>query len=96
MSATSLYTQRLDHLGIVAGVYDEIGLVEIIDQTVPTAPTACKCRASGEGDKVSSCGLGILKEARWRLTSAWCDPFTRNRVTRGRVAKGREPASPEL
>jgi hypothetical protein len=28
-------TQRLDHLGIIAGVIKDIGLVELIDKRIP-------------------------------------------------------------
>ena len=35
MTERAYCTQRLDHLGIVAGICDEIGLVNIIDRLVP-------------------------------------------------------------
>ena len=35
MDLSHATTRRLDHLGIVAGICDEIGLVEVIDQWVP-------------------------------------------------------------
>ena len=35
MEATSYITEVLDHLGIVAGVCHEIGLIEQIDRLVP-------------------------------------------------------------
>jgi hypothetical protein len=31
-----------------------------------------------------------------RLTTRWCDPFTRNRLVRGMVRKGKDTGSPEL
>ena len=36
--APRLETQDIDHLGIVAGIVDEIGLVEEIDQKLGTHP----------------------------------------------------------
>lgn len=35
MVEVTYHTERLDHLGIVAGICDEIGLVELIDRLVP-------------------------------------------------------------
>jgi hypothetical protein len=34
MDSSRLHTQRLDHLGIVAGICNQIGLIEQIDQQV--------------------------------------------------------------
>jgi hypothetical protein len=34
MDSSGLHTQRLDHLGIVAGICNQIGLIEQIDQQV--------------------------------------------------------------
>jgi hypothetical protein len=34
MDSSGLHTQRLDHLGIVAGICSQIGLIEQIDQQV--------------------------------------------------------------
>ena len=35
MADTTYHTERLDHLGIIAGICDEMGLVEQIDRLVP-------------------------------------------------------------
>ena len=43
-----LTIKRLDHLGIVAGVIDEIGLVEKIDELIPPAP-----------QRIVSCGNAV-------------------------------------
>ena len=40
--------RRLDHLGIVAGVIDAIGLVEVIDRLIPPAP-----------QRIVSCGNAV-------------------------------------
>ena len=40
--------KRLDHLGIVAGVIDEIGLVEKIDELIPPVP-----------QRIVSCGNAV-------------------------------------
>ena len=47
VSETRYETQRIDHLGIVAGICYEIGLIEVIDQQV-----------GARGQKVS-CGQGV-------------------------------------
>ena len=43
-----LAIKRLDHLGIVAGIIDEIGLVEKIDELIPPAP-----------QRIVSCGNAV-------------------------------------
>ncbi len=37
-SATSLTVKNLDHLGIVGGVVDELGLVDYLNEQVEVAP----------------------------------------------------------
>jgi len=44
---TRYETQRIDHLGIVAGIFYEIGLIEVIDQQV------------GPSEQKVSCGQGV-------------------------------------
>lgn len=48
----SFETQDIDHLGIVAGIVDEIGIVERIDTLVGTHPLekVSACRASSESN----------------------------------------------
>ncbi len=38
MSSGNIQVQNLDHLGLVAGIIDEIGLVEIINEQVGIQP----------------------------------------------------------
>jgi hypothetical protein len=38
MSNSAISVENLDHLGIVAGLVDEIGMVEIINQRLGTDP----------------------------------------------------------
>ena len=40
-------TQRIDHLGIVAGICQEIGLIDVIDRQV------------GQSERKVSCGQGV-------------------------------------
>jgi hypothetical protein len=42
MDSSGLHSQRLDHLGIVAGICNQIGLIEQIDQQIG----ANKCKVS--------------------------------------------------
>ncbi|MEM6965637.1 MAG: DUF4277 domain-containing protein [Bacteroidota bacterium] len=48
---TTITTKNLDHLGIVAGVCEEIGLVEVIDKlTDSDEQRKAKCRDGYQGD----------------------------------------------
>ena len=38
MSSSDIQVQNLDHLGLVAGIIDEIGIVEIINERVGISP----------------------------------------------------------
>ncbi len=44
--------------------------------------------------ELRDCGE-FRENLRW-LTSAWCDPFARNRDERGMGSKGKDTGSPEL
>lgn len=49
-ASDSLYTQRLDHLGLVAGMCQELGIAELVDQQLPTSAP----------DKIVSCGQAVV------------------------------------
>ena len=36
---TNIEIENIDHLGIIAGIVDEIGIVEIINKKLPSYPT---------------------------------------------------------
>lgn len=62
MSAEQSYeTKRIDHLGIVAGVCDEIELVWVIDQAVGKSNRKVSCGQSVKGMVLN--GLGFSGKA---------------------------------
>jgi len=62
MSAEQIYeTQRIDHLGIVAGVCQEISLIEQIDEQVKTSERKVSCGKSAQAMILN--GLGFVGRA---------------------------------
>jgi len=57
----SFETKRLDHLGLVAGICHEIGLVEAIDQAVGPSERKVSCGASVQAMVLN--GLGFTSRA---------------------------------
>ena len=64
MSAEATYeTQRIDHLGIVAGICQEISLVEAVDALVKASERKVSC---GQGTQAMILNaLGFVGRALW-------------------------------
>jgi hypothetical protein len=51
MVSSEISVQTLNHLGIIAGIIDEIGLVEQIDQRLGRHPLIdCQCGSGSQSD----------------------------------------------
>lgn len=60
-TAASYETKRIDHLGIAAGICQEIGLIEAIDQAVGPSERRVSCGAAVQGMVLN--GLGFTSRA---------------------------------
>jgi len=72
-------SQVLDYLGLLAGMCDELGIGEVIDQATQQNP-AMRDRTVGEAVKAMGLnGLGFLNHAR-SLVPRFCQPKPTSRL----------------
>jgi len=82
MSSTDIQLQNLDHLGLVAGIIDEIGIVEIINERVGISPG--EIVTAGQVVKaILLNGLGFLSRALYLFTQFFEDKATEHLLGKG-------------
>jgi transposase len=75
MSSGDIQVQNLDHLGIVAGIIDEIGIVEIIDEVLGVYPGE-RVTAGQVVKSILLNGLGFVSRALYLFSQFFEDKAT--------------------
>ena len=83
MAALRYESRKLDHLGLVAGIYDELGIGEAIDRMVPQESEK---RIVSVGQAVKALvlnGLGFVHQRLYRVPPVFQDKPTQRRLGAG-------------
>jgi transposase len=82
MSSGDIQVQNLDHLGIVAGIIDEIGIVEIIDEVLGVYPGE-RVTAGQVVKSILLNGLGFVSRALYLFSQFFEDKATEHLLGEG-------------
>src|SRR5512144_1033291 len=82
-------SQNLDHLGVVAGMYDELGIGEVLDRTI-AQDTRQRHGSIGQAVKALVVnGLGVINRALYLAPQFFADKPTERLIGPGIVAEHR-------
>jgi transposase len=85
--AATFGSQNLDHLGLVAGMYDELGMGEVVDRTLPQDITQRQVTVDQALKALVVNGLGFINRARYLVPQFFADKPTERLIEPGILAE---------
>lgn len=86
---TLVRSQTLDHLGLVAGMYNELGIGEVLDRSIPQDTRQRQVTVGQAVKALVLNGLGFINRARYRVPQCFAAKPTERLIGPGILAEHR-------